>query len=257
MLYSKGMYLLALLATLSVPAHAAVSLRWAPALDLAMSELTGSELEAAKGFDAEALKGLQVRLNEIHALSRVHVENLDALRRFHRRPDAAVMSAERLAALERSLVLFSPVIARLEAQGIRISDRGDASTALGPALSLAILAEGREADRRAQALASRYEGNQPLDMALADSAEADALLRNRYPYLSTGALDGLARVYDSGRTQRIAARLAAEGDQVAIVTPKERETMRDAVADNLPLTFSQRLKARARAMAARISKPLR
>ena len=256
MLYIRGMHFLVVVLALSVPAQAAVSLRWAPALDQALGELSEPAVSIAKGFDGEALKGLQVHLNEIHALSQAHVEDLDALRRLRRLPDTAVMPADRLAALERSLILFKPVITRLEAQGITIDDKGSASTALGPALSRALQAVVLESNRRALALSSRYGSDQPMTQAFTDSEETDALLRDRYLYLSSDAVARLARVYDSGRTRRIAARLAEEGNQVAIVTPKEREMMRDAVASP-PLSFSQRLKARARALAARISKPLR
>ena len=251
------MRILVLLAALSVPTQAAVSLRWAPALDQALRELSGPAVDVAQGFDGEALKGLQVRLNEIHALSRVRVEDLAALRRFRRLPDAAVMAADRLAALERSLILFKPVITRLEAQGIKINDKGVASTAMGPALSRALQAEAVESDRRALALASRYGGDQPLDQALADSEEADSLLRDRYLYLSSDAIARLARVYDSNRTQMLAARLAAEGDQIAIVAPNERETLRDSVGDSVPRALSQRLRASVLALAARVDKFLR
>jgi len=241
-----------LLAALSVPAQAAVSLRWAPALDTALGELSGPGLAVAKGFDGEALKGLQVRINEVHALSRARVEDLDGLRRFRRQPDAAVMPAGRLAALERSLRLFKPVIARLEAQGIKIDDMGRASKALGPALSRALAAEALETDRRALALASRYGVDEPLEPALAASEEADALLRDRYLYLSFDATSRLAAVYDSGRTQMLAARLAERGAQVAIVSAQERGTMRDAVSAGAPATLYQRFLTYARDIAGRL-----
>lgn len=219
---------LALLAVLAVPSQAGISLRWAPALELALAELTGPARDVAGGFDGVVLSGLQVRLNEIHALSWVGIDDLDALRR---RSAAAVLPDDRRAALERSLALLSPVIARLEAQGVRIDDRGEASTALGPALSRALVAEAREADRRA---------------LNADSKEAYALLRDFHPYLSLDALERLARARESS---------GAQADQMASVSPQESTLMRDAVAESAPTSFFQRIAARVRALVARIVGP--
>jgi hypothetical protein len=242
------MSFLTLIAVLiGVPAQAGVSLRWAPALDQALAGLNGPARDIAQNFDAEALQGLQVRLNEIHALSSVGIDDLNARRRSQRRPVASV-PVERRAALERSLTIFTPVIARLEARGVRLDERGNASTDLATALSRAIEDEAREADRRARELTSHYGDSRDTLSALADSEAADQLLRERTTYLSPAALDGLARVYDSGRTEMLAARFAAEGRQVTIVSPEESGAMRDAVAENRP-SFLRRLAARVRRFA--------
>jgi hypothetical protein len=228
------MTVLALVALLVAPAHAGVSLLWAPALDQALVGLQGPGRDVAQGFDGEALKGLGVRVNEISVLSKFGVSDLDALRRFRRRPDAAAgLPLEHLAALERSLRIFLPVIARLEPGGVRLDERAVSAAPLGPLVSLALADEAAEIDRKALTLASRYgDARLTLEQALADSEEADALLRDRYPYLSPDLLDRLARVYDSGRTKALAARLARTRPvEVAIATSEDRASMRDAVAE--------------------------
>ena len=239
------MTLLALLALLVAPAQAGVSLRWAPALDQALAELQGPGREIARGFDGEALKGLEVRVNEIELLAEYGVNDLDALRRFRRRPDAAAAGVplEHLAALERSLQIFFPVIARIEATGARLDERAVSSTPLGPLVSRALADEAVEIDRKARTLAARYDdGSLTLDQELADSEQADALLRDRYPYLSPDSLDRLARVYDSRRTKTLAARLARERTEVAsIATDEDRAAMRDAVSEPRVRTVFQRV----------------
>jgi hypothetical protein len=235
---------LALLALLVVPARAGISLRWAPALDQALVDVQGPGREILNGFDGEALKGLEARINEVELLSQQGVNDLNALRRFRRRPDAAAAGVplEHLAALERSLQIFLPVIARLEASGVRLDDRAVSSTPLWPLVSLALADEAVEVERKARTLASRYgDRSVPLEQALADSEQADALLRDRYPYLSTGSLDRLARVYDSRRTQTLAERLRLQSQELAIATPEDRATMRDAVAEPRMRTVFQRV----------------
>ena len=225
---------LALLALLVAPAQAGVSLRWAPALNQALVDIQGPGREIALGLDGESLKGLDVRVNEVAALSRYGVNDLESLRRFRRRPDAAAAGVplEHLAALERSLQIFFPVIARLEAAGARLDERAVSSTPLGPLVSRALADEAAEVDLKARTLAARYgDGTEALEQALADSEQADALLRDRYPYLSPDSLDRLARVYDSRRTKTLAARLRVRSQQVAIATNEERAEMRDAVAE--------------------------
>ena len=227
------MTILALLALLAAPVHAGVSLRWAPALGQALVDIQGPGRDVARGLDGAALKGLDVRVNEISLLSKFGVNDLDGLRRFRGRPDAAAagLPLEHLAALERSLQVFFPVIARLEASGVRLDERAVSAKPLGPLVSQALADEAVEIDRKARTLASRYgDRSLTLDQALADSEEADTLLRDRYAYLSPEMLDRLARVYDSGRTKTLAARLARTQD-VAIVTAEDRATMRDAVAE--------------------------
>ena len=225
---------LALLALLVAPAQAGVSLRWAPALNQALVDIHGPGAEIARGLDGEALKGLDVRINEVQLLSQYGVNDLDALRRFRRRPDAAAAGVplDHLAALERSLQIFYPVIARVEALGARVDERGVSAAPLGPLVSRALADEAVEVDRKALTLAARYgEESVGLDQALADSQQADSLLRDRYPYLSPDSLDRLARVYDSRRTKTLAARLRVRSQEVAIATNEDRATMRDAVAE--------------------------
>jgi hypothetical protein len=237
------MTVLALLALLVVPARAGVSLLWAPALNQALVDIQGPGREIARGLDGEALKGLNVRINEVQLLSQFGVNDLDALRRFRRRPGAAAagLSLERVAALERSLQIFFPVIARLEARGVRIDERAASATPLGPLVSRALADEAVEVDLKARALAARYgDKSLALDQALADSEEADALLRDRYPYLSVDSLDRLARIYDSRRTKTLTARLARARSEVAIATAEDRATMRDAVAEPPEKSFFQR-----------------
>ncbi len=252
-LHYEEMSLLALLAVLSVPASASVALRWAPALGQALPSVSGGPAtDVARGFDGPALNGLEIRLNELDILSSEGVDDLDGVRRLRRQGGgASAVAADRLLALERSLTIFAPVIARLEVQGVRMDGKGNATTALGPALSRALTAVAAASDRRARALASRYGTERSLERELADSQEVDALLRDRYPFISIAALDRLARVHDSGRTRLLAERRAAQSAQFAFVAPEERAVMRDAVAAP-PRSLVQRLKARARALAARI-----
>ena len=247
------MRLLALLGFLCSTTHAGVSLRWAPALDQALNGLSAPARGVAQGFDAETVQGLQIRINEVHALSKAHVDDLSALHRFLRKTDARGFPVERLAALERSLRLFAPIIARLESQGIVIDDRGNANRELESALSRALVSEARVAGIRARILAARYELNEPLEQALADSQEADRLLRERYPYLTSDIFDRLAKVYDSSRTQMLVARLTERQDHVAFISLGEQETMRNAVADIPPSSFLQRIIARLRALAVRMT----
>jgi hypothetical protein len=225
---------LALLALLVAPAQAGVSLRWAPALNLALVDIQGPGREIAQGLDGAALKGLDVRVNEVHVLEQFGVNDLESLRRFRRRSNAAAAGVplEHLAALERSLQIFLPVIARLEAGGARLDARAVSSTPLGPLVSQALAEEALEVDLKARTLASRYgDESMALEQALADSEQADALLRDRYPYLSPDSLDRLARVYDSRRTRTLTARLRVKSQEVAIATNEDRATMRDAVAE--------------------------
>jgi hypothetical protein len=237
------MIVLALLASLVVPAQAGVSLMWAPALNQALLDIQGPGLETARGFDGAALKGLDVRINEVQLLAKSGVTDLDSLRLFRKRPDAAAAGVplEHLAALERSLGIFFPVIARLEADGAALDARGDAAAPLGPLVSRALADEAVEAERKARTLASRYgDESLSLDQRLADSEAADALLRDRYPYLSEDALVRLAGVYDSGRTKSLAARARSRSQETAMLTDEDRATMRDAVAEPPAKSFFQR-----------------
>jgi hypothetical protein len=239
------MTVLALMALLVAPAQAGVSLLWAPALNQALVGIQGPGREIALGLDGEALKGLDVRINEVQLLSKFGVNDLDSLRRFRRRPGAAAagLPLDHLAALERSLQIFFPVIARLEARGARLDGRAISSMPLGPLVSRALAEESAEIDRKARTLASRYgDKSLALEQALADSEQADALLRDRYPYLSVDSLDRLARIYDSRRTETLAARLVrARSEVAAIATDEDRASMRDAVAEPPARTFSQRI----------------
>jgi hypothetical protein len=240
------MTILALLALLVAPAQAGVSLLWAPALNQALVGIQGPGRAIALGLDGEALKGLDVRINEVQLLSKFGVKDLDSLHRFRRRPDAAAagLPPEHLAALERSLQIFFPVIARLEAGGARVDGRASFMKPLGPLVSRALAEEAVEIDRKARTLAARYDdGSLALEQSLADSKEADALLRDRYPYLSLDSLDRLARIYDSRRTKTLTAKLArARSEEVAMASAEDRASMRDAVAEPPVKSLIQRVK---------------
>ena len=243
--YSVVMRFLALLVLMTAPAQAGVDLRWAPALHDALADLKGPGREIAQGFDSGILRGLDVRLNEIDVLSQAGVRDLAALGRLNHSPNAAATGVPpaHLAALERSLQLLSPVIERLEARGFRLDDAARPAVNLPDHFSQELVAEARETETRARALTARYvDEKRTLDQALADSQEVDALLHDRYFFLSIGALDKLARVYDSGRTGLLAAQLApAKAQELAMVAADEREGLRDAVAQPLPKSIFRRL----------------
>ncbi len=241
----------ALLALLLVPAQADVVLRWAPAIDTCLPLVEGRGRDVVRGLDSAVAKGLTVRINEIHALSTVGVRNLKDLQALLRRPDVVAVAAkisvppDHLTALRRSLEILAPVIRRLESQGVAIDKFARPSADLPPLLSRALAAEARKADRQAQAVVARYSDSRvSLDQALADSQEADALIADRYPYLSTAVLDRLIRAYEPARTQDLAFRRAhVASESVTMVTAEDQATMRDAVADRPARTDSGRTPA--------------
>ncbi|MFI5362140.1 MAG: hypothetical protein ACHQ49_09245 [Elusimicrobiota bacterium] len=234
---------IALLALLAVPVRAGISLGWAPAIDAALDGVRGPGREVVRGFDGAILGGLQVRLNEIHALARAGANDLASLRRLRgKTASVAGVPPEHLAALERSLQILSPVVARLEARGLKPDERAAAAEDLAAPLSDALAEEARQANDRAKFLASHYGDEKiPLAQALADSEEADALLRDGYPFLTTGTLDRLARVYDSHRTPKLAKRAQADAEALALAAADDGD-MRDAVAQP-PRSLLQRIRA--------------
>jgi len=225
---------MAALCALAAPARSGVSLGWAPVLSVSFEEVRGPAREIARGFDGDVLRGLEVRVNEVAALSRAGVRDLQALRRLRRAhgPAIAGVPPEHIADLERTLVLLSPIVERLESRGVKVDERGRASTDLTPLLSQALVDEAREAERAAETVVARYDDAAlPLDRALANSRAADALIGDRYPYLSIAALDRLARVYDPRRTPLLARRAQTEMQEVAVLSASDRAELRDAVGD--------------------------
>ncbi len=223
----------ALLACLALaPAHAEVELIWGPVIGAALPKMTGPGLRVTRGFDSAVLKGLEVRYNEVQVLGEMGVRDLSDLKTFlaSPRPDGG---GSRMEDLQRSLEILAPVIRRLEAMGVTVDEFARPSSELAPLLSQALSDVARDTDIRARKLAARYEGEElsPND-ALEDSKEADAIVRDGYPYLTIDVFHRLAQVYDPARSERLAALSAsAEPESLAIVTPEDRETMVDAVAE--------------------------
>ena len=227
--------LLLLLALAATPVRAGVSLRWATVLDPVKA--------GADGFDGETLAGLEIRANEIAALESRGVRDLDGLARLRARGERS----PRLAALERSLRVLAPVIARLERRGLRPEDGGRVSAPVEEPLRRALAEVSAQKEERSRRLMALYvDPRRPLEEALAVSRETDALLRDGYPYLGVATLDAWGKVYDSRRTRELEAELRSRSELVAALSA-EGETLRDAVAEPPRPSLLARLKALLRA----------
>ena len=210
---------------------AGVSLRWAPALNSALSD---SKIELYLDDSA----GLAVDARSLDALEKIGVKQLADLQTLFARPAAGAALAktgldlERAQRLRRSLETISPLIARLEADNLTAAEFSR-SKARAVLLDHALQAETRAANAKAERILIALDTQQlSLDDLERLRAEAKRLMRTEHAFLSGTSLDRLAKVQEPLRGRIAMVRKAQRNLAFAVSAADTRDAPADTPKKN-------------------------